>query len=113
MREIKFHRMSPFNRKIRVFAVDEPVDGQNYEYVASIGDRELISIRFQKGKPRDGINGITHEVLSTILIDRVKQYETGETACLENKKILKHLKKSMTWANIRIKRVMRERNAER
>lgn len=49
-------------------------------------------IIFQNGPIKDvGVNGVTHEALLAILIDRMRSFQTGPFACESNGKALDYL----------------------
>lgn len=75
-----------------VQSVDEPgAGGAHHEYgiCSNIfnGNEALIlgSISFQKGPIKEtGINGVTHEDLLVIMIDRLTKFQEGLYKCKEN-----------------------------
>lgn len=94
MRSIETHKINPANDRINIVAVDEPGDGGAcHEYVLDI-DRGRISVglSFQNGPIGEvGVNGLTHEALLAVLIDRLEGFQNGPYACDENAQALTSL----------------------
>lgn len=101
MRELTGHKVNGCNDGITIEVLDEPgVGGANHRYDITGFDTEsnpgAISggykasfsrciILFQNGPiPQAGVNGITHENLLAILIDRLEGFQRGKFACDEN-----------------------------
>jgi hypothetical protein len=66
-------------------------------------------IWFQNGPiPEKGINGVTHEVLIAIVIDRLRSFQKGLYACRENALVITNLEQAMHWLHSRTReRAMR------
>lgn len=63
------------------------------------------TVLFQYGPVKEfGRNGVTHEALLAILIDRLEGFQTGPFACDENATALDHLRKSLDALNARTAR---------
>jgi hypothetical protein len=59
---------------------------------------EHSTILFQNGPiPEVGVNGLTHEAVLAILIDRMRGFQKGPFACRENAIALTHLEESLMW----------------
>ena len=59
-------------------------------------------IPFQNGPIKEpGVNGLTHEALLAILIDRLEHFQAGQYACVENANALEHLRAALEQLNIR------------
>lgn len=107
------HQVNPANDKLEVLVLDEPGNGgANHVYVVTghhnpnlisilsearrdglipQSDQALL-IPFQDGPIAEvGINGLTHEALITILIDRLTAFQSGPYANKYNADALKHL----------------------
>ena len=96
---------------IEITAVDEPgCGGACHHYVMKFtnkhGHREAWGIGFQDG-PIDeaGVNGVTHEALLAILIDRLEGFQRGPYACNENARALRYLVNALD--------ILKERTRER
>jgi hypothetical protein len=64
---------------------------------AGVNQRSL-SILFQNGPiPEKGTNGVTHEALLAILVDRMQGFQKGQYACRENAIALTHLEEALMW----------------
>lgn len=98
MREIDGHKVNPANDRLLVEAVDEPGSGganHHYEISGFDADHETpdhVAIVFQNGPINEaGVNGITHEALIAILIDRLEAFQCGPFANDYNAAALSHL----------------------
>ena len=110
MRELHGHRVNGCNDELKIEVVDDPgCGGANHRYditgfdtdknPSAIGGDGYKSsfgrtiILFQNGTiPQCGTNGITHEVLLAILIDRLDKFQSGPFACEENQVALEALR---------------------
>jgi hypothetical protein len=113
MREITSHHVNPANDKLRITVIDEPGSGGAcHVYLVTGIDMENNpgadvpmpawaedltpmngqSILFQNGPIAEaGVNGITHEALLAILIDRLEAFQRGAFANDYNAVALAHL----------------------
>ncbi len=97
IRQITSHAVNPANEALLVQALDGPgPGGASHEYRISVGSvddpqrdgrpgqpRELATLRFQNGAVKvngEGVNGITHEALIAIIIDRLDAFQRGPYA---------------------------------
>lgn len=101
MREITTHQVNPANGLLRIIAMDEPGHGgANHQYEIHIVDpigrsTAFFPIAFQDGPIKDaGVNGLTHEALIAILIDRLEGFQRGPYNCEENLQALHHLREA-------------------
>lgn len=112
MREIHDHKVNTANGQITLFAVDEPgPGGASHHYRAQwlapspAGSEPLhynYEIVFQNGPILEaGVNGLTHEVLLAILVDRLKAFQAGPYACRENALALTKLEEAQHWLHAR------------
>lgn len=100
MRELTGHKVNPANDVLRVLVLDEPGSGgANHHYEIQIPSREpnstatTTSVRFQNGPIAEaGVNGLTHEALLAILIDRLECFQAGKFANDYNAAALDHLR---------------------
>lgn len=101
-REITTHKVNGCNEALRVEAVDEPGSGganHHYEINGHIrnGVNERTHIRFQDGPIKEvGTNGLTHEALTAVIIDRLEAFQRGPFACAENQEALDLYRAAMT-----------------
>ena len=59
----------------------------------TVNKKDDLLLLFQNGPiPEAGVNGITHEVLLEVLIDRITGFQSGPFACQANQDCLGHLK---------------------
>jgi hypothetical protein len=103
MRTITAHAVNGANEAITIEVMDEPgAGGANHIYrvvcptVAPELERKFslplpsAIIKFQNGPIGEvGVNGLTHEVLLAIVADRLRSFQAGPFACLENAEALK------------------------
>ena len=112
MRTITDHITNPCNDKLAIAVVDEPGSGganHRYEITGysadtntskSLDDVSLVetTILFQNGPINEkGTNGITHEVLLAIVVDRLRSFQAGPYMCKENACALTHIEEAMHW----------------
>jgi hypothetical protein len=99
MKVVTTHQINPANKAILINTGVEPhpVSNAYTDYHLLFGApeaKEALILRFQNG-PVDhdgnGVNGITHEALLAVLIDRLTDFQTGPYACEENKLALDSL----------------------
>jgi hypothetical protein len=119
MREITTHKVNGCNEAITISVLDHPGHGGAcHKYLASCskgtflpdaaipdsnesGNYVRCEIDFQNGPVAEvGTNGITHEVLLAILIDRLQGFQKGQYACRENALALTKLEEGLFWAII-------------
>jgi hypothetical protein len=111
MREITTHRVNPANDKLTLQVIDEPGSGgAQHLYEVSgykgLSGSDSVLIEFQNGPIAEaGVNGVTHEVLLAILIDRLEAFQAGPFANRFNAAALGHLQEAQ--------RVLFERTRER
>ncbi len=99
MRELTGHKVNPANDVLKVFVMDEPGDGGAcHEYQVQIPGKNEddpighVTLNFQNGPINlAGVNGITHEVLLAILVDRLEGFQSGKFYNNWNKTALGHL----------------------
>lgn len=115
MRELTGHRVNPANDKLRIDVTDAPgAGGANHRYEVTGFDTESnpsrvnaegyatsfsrLVLLFQNGPiAESGVNGITHEALLAILIDRLQSFQAGPYACRENALALTKLQEAQMW----------------
>lgn len=93
MREITGHKVNPANDVLTVEALDGPGPG-NASHVYKISGPSLeVILSFQNGPINEaGVNGITHEALLAILIDRMEGFQAGPYANPFNDTALRRLR---------------------
>ena len=99
MRQLTSHQINPTNNRLSVSVLDEPGSGNACQRYAirwtdpTIQPRPDCYIHFQEGPILEsGVNGVTHESLIAILIDRLEGFQFGPFACPENAEALEGLK---------------------
>ena len=97
------------NHQLTITVTDEPgAGGANHRYEItgfscltnpSATDYEQANIEllfFQNGAIKvSGVNGVTHEALLAILIDRLKSFQDGPFACDDNELAMKHCQEAL------------------
>lgn len=103
MRVITEHRVNPANDKLAIEVLDEPGSGgANHEYRVVIPGKDAVPISFQNGPIAEaGVNGLTHEVLLAILVDRMRAFQAGPFSCRENALALTKLEEAQQWLQAR------------
>lgn len=97
MRELTGHKVNGCNESIGITVVDEPgCGGSCHAYDLHLlsapgvspgitAEQWTTKLRFQNGPiGTAGVNGITHEALLAVLIDRLEGFQSGKYACAEN-----------------------------
>lgn len=110
MRQLNDHVVNFSNDKLRVSVIDEPgFGGANHHYQVCLptwnrdSDGEnangVWDIKFQNGpiSAGNGVNGLTHEVLLSIIADRLRNFQKGEYSCKANSCALTHIEEAMHW----------------
>lgn len=119
-RTLDGHKVNPANDLLTITVLDEPGHGgASHHYFiegfnaannpASDTAYQAADIIFQNGPIGEaGVNGITHEALLAILIDRLEGFQQGPYACGENLIALNHLIEARDVLNSRTQRRMAE-----
>lgn len=122
MRTIIDHKLNSVNDKLEVNVTDQPGSGgANHRYEVTGFDastnpshrdpegRDKKVVLFQNGPVNEvGVNGLTHEVLIAICIDRLRSFQNGPYSCRENALALTKLEEALHWLEHRTKvRVLR------
>ena len=119
MRKIEDHKVNPANDRLVVEAMDEPGSGGACHHYRVTGfntatnascpfverhgsPAEHATILFQNGPIGEvGVNGVTHEVLLAVLIDRLRCFQAGPFAGRENALALTKLEEAQHWLQSR------------
>jgi hypothetical protein len=125
-RQITSHEVNEANRKLRIDVLDDPSHGgANHLYqvsgfstesnpscpfVARYGKpSEHTTLLFQQGGIAEvGVNGLTHEALLAVIIDRMKAFQSGPYACDENRQALTHLEYAVRYLHLRTSRRLQQ-----
>jgi hypothetical protein len=113
MRQLTSHKVNPANGQITIQVLDNPGSGGAcHDYRMSLPGGEEWNLNFQNGPIAEaGVNGITHEALLAILVDRLQDFQVGPFACRENALALTKLQEAQMWLLERT-RGRRERGVE-
>lgn len=96
------------DKALEVCSMDRPgPGGACHQYEVFSNDdtdhgRSLMSIHFQEGPVKhNGVNGLQHEPLIAIIIDRMQAFQAGKYACKENEQAIMRLEEALMWMNKR------------
>ncbi len=119
MRTLTDHKVNPANDVIEIAVTDQPgAGGANHRYEVTgfdtagnpsradeQGYQSSFSkqvILFQNGPiAAAGVNGLTHEVLIAIVVDRLRSFQAGPYMCRENALALTKLEEAQHWLHAR------------
>lgn len=108
MRDLTAHKVNGCNENIAIQVLDEPGHGGAcHVYGITVSDpvhnrHHDVLIQFQNGPIAEvGTNGVTHEALLAVLIDRLQGFQKGQYACRENAIALTKLEEAMHWLHHR------------
>jgi hypothetical protein len=108
MRKLTDHIVNPVNDLLTVTVIDGTGPGgapHEYEIAPPMGARTRLS--FQNGPINEvGVNGITHEALLVVLIDRLEKFQAGPFPCYENAAALMHCRAALRELQDRTKNRM-------
>lgn len=108
--------------QLTIEVIDEPgAGGANHKYAigwtrpdtgdpsGTLTNRYEDVISFQNGPIKEaGVNGITQEALLTIVIDRLRSFQSGQYSCRENAIALTHCEEALMWLQRRtVERIKR------
>jgi len=104
-REITTHRVNGCNDALAVHAMDGPgPGGASHEYRIQLGGSNYLMLNFQNGPIKEvGTNGITHESLLAVLIDRLEGFQRGPYKCQANQAALDALETAQAALRSRTK----------
>lgn len=118
-REIRRHLVNPCNEQIGISVRDAPGPGgashryelwgfditKNPSQQDWMEPTEQLTLLFQNGPIAEvGTNGITHEALLAVVIDRLEGFQGGQFACVENERALAHLQAALQCLRMRTHR---------
>lgn len=108
MRRLNDHIITEDDNNLKVMSLDEPGPGGAYHvyeitgYDASLRsdseNSDSLRILFQKGPIKEaGVNGITQEVLLTVVLDRLRSFQDSPFRCKENACAITHIEEALHW----------------
>jgi len=112
MRQITEHQVNKANEQLEIFVEDDPIPFgassrylitgfnafTNAAYTPESVDQDSITILFQNGSISEtGVNGITHEALIAIILDRLRAFQDGQFKCRENALAITKLEEAQHW----------------
>lgn len=103
MRELSEHKVNDVNEQLKLTAIDEPnANDANAKYLVEFPDGKQTVIDFQSGPIKEaGVNGLTNELLLSIVVDRVRTFQKGPFACRENAIALTKIEEALLWLHSR------------
>lgn len=99
--KIETHKTNPCNDIVEIAVLDEPgAGGAHHEYLVywpnSRGTVSTRRVDFQNGPIKEnGTNGLTQEVLLSIVAHRLECFQAGPFACNENARALLHVRQAL------------------
>lgn len=115
-RELHDHQINPKEPGLLVLATDTPGHGlAHHRYVIGRFDNRNNASKFTVDEPTDttvilfqngaipevGPNGVTHEALLAVVIDRLRSFQAGPFACRQNALALTKLEEGLMWLHAR------------
>lgn len=87
------------NHQLNVEVMDDPGQGGAcHWYEINDGRGCMAKLLFQNGPIKEvGVNGITHEAMLAILIDRLRSFQAGQYSTRANAITLTHLEEALMW----------------
>lgn len=106
MRELTSHKVSGLNEALRIEVLDEPGPGNachSYAVTPTTGNASGVRIDFQNGPLGETVhpNGLSNESLLAIVEDRLKGFQSGQYACVDNALALTKIQEAMFWLHKR------------
>lgn len=92
--ELKVSEIGGHNTNLTVLCLDEPMQPNNacHLYSIEVGPVPAVTLAFQRGPVKEnGINGISNEVLLSIVAHRFEGFQRGKFACEDNEEALNHI----------------------
>lgn len=98
-RTLNDHIINQVNDTITIMVADEPGSGgANHQYDIYGSGWLMTGIPFQNGPISEhGANGVTHEALLAVVIDRLRSFQAGPYSCKENACALTHIEEALHW----------------
>ncbi len=108
MRTISIHHESELNKLLSISADVKHESGASHVYKIG-GDRGaglevFADIEFQRGALSEaGFNGVSDESVLSVLIDRLRGFQSGPFSCRENALAITKMEEALHWLNARTK----------
>lgn len=99
MRELTDHKVNPANDQIVITVLDEPGSGgAPHAYKLQLPDVPATFLNFQNRPISEaGVNGLTHEALLAVIMDRLRSFQSGPFSCRENSIALTKIEEAQHW----------------
>ena len=107
MREINSHKVVGDKApQVGIQVLDEAGSGGAcHKYSLYLPNMDETVVSFQDGPIKEvGINGLTHESLLAVVIDRLESFQAGDYACHENAMALTYINKGLEVLQLRTMR---------
>lgn len=104
LRKLTGHVVNPANDRITITVMDPPGSGgAHHHYSIDVaGSENGCDLVFQNGPIAEaGVNGITHEALLAVLIDRLECFQGGPFANDYNRDALQYLRGAQSILQVR------------
>ena len=115
-REIHGHEVEGEDVRVRVLAMDTPLDGASHQYRFEREDGGQVGyLNFHLGEIEENVNdvnGTTHAAVIVVLIDMLKGLQTGAGAHKQNDFAIKRLEEALRAAQVKIKESIEKKAAE-
>ena len=110
IRRVTGHEVKECNATLTITADAPSHGGASHEFLirwpvthgpdaGAVAEQTIV---FQNGPvPEVGTNGITHEVLLTIVLNRLNAFQSGEYRCRENALAITKLEEALHWLHHR------------
>lgn len=116
-RDLTEHKVGSLNEALQVIAIGQPQPpgmaccDYSIRVPTGKGVYRTDPLIFQKGDPKDGINGISNEVLLAVVLDRLRGFQTGLGNCRENAIAITNIETALLYLQKRTRERM-ERGVE-
>ncbi|ORE91015.1 hypothetical protein [Aurantimonas sp. 22II-16-19i] len=103
MPKIDGHKIHPVSKMIDVATAGRKgASHAHAAYKVTLPDGTEIILSFQTGQRGAGeANGLTNEILLAIVADRLRAFQGGPYACMENDHILMHVEEALNFSMVR------------
>jgi hypothetical protein len=104
VREIRGHEINAINAQIRITSDEEAINYSIRTEAPAPAPSFWTDIKFQSGPVADcGVNGLTNEVLLTVIADRLETFQKGGRSCRENDMALIKVQEALHWLIHRVR----------
>jgi hypothetical protein len=105
MRKLTEHMINECNEHLSIEVIDPPGQGNashRYRMIVDNGEHTDQHLQFQNGAIDEvGTNGVTHEALLAIILDRMRAFQKSDFGCRENAITITKLEEALMWQHKR------------